>query len=58
MNKKEIVTKVSHLSGIEYSGCCKVLEALEQVLSEELDASDGIRNAFGKIYKLIGFLQK
>jgi len=53
MNKKEVVTKVSQLSGIEYSDCCKVIEALEQVLGEELESSDGIRNAFGKVYKLM-----
>lgn len=56
MNKKEVVIKVSQLSGIEYADCCKVTEALEQVLSEELKTSNGTRNAFGKVHKLIGFL--
>lgn len=58
MNKKEVITKVSQLSGIRHSDCCKVIEALEQVLSEELKNSNGIRNAFGKVYKLIKFLKK
>lgn len=57
MNKKEVITKVSQLSGIEYSNCIKVIEALEQVLSEELEASNGIRSAFGKIYRLMGYLK-
>ncbi|MBK5721812.1 HU family DNA-binding protein [Dysgonomonas sp. Marseille-P4677] len=58
MNKKEVITRVSQLSGIEYTSCDKVIEALEQVLSEELESSNGIRNAFGKVYKLIGFHKK
>lgn len=58
MNKKEVIEKVSQLSGIELADCNKVIAALEQVLSEELEASDGTRNAFGKIYKLLGFLRK
>lgn len=58
MNKKEVVTKVSQLSGIEYSDSCKVIEALELVLGEELETSNGKRNAFGKIYKLMEFLKK
>jgi Bacterial DNA-binding protein. len=58
MNKQEVITKVSQLSGVEYSDCCRVIEALEQVLSEELEASDGLRNAFGKVYQLLEFLKK
>lgn len=58
MNQNEVITKASQLSGIEYSDCDKVIEALEQVLSEELETSGGIKNAFGKVYKLMGFLKK
>lgn len=58
MNKKEVVLKVSQLSGIQYSDCSKVIEVLEQILSEELGTSNGIRNAFSKVYKLMGFLKK
>lgn len=58
MNKKEVVIKASQLSGVEYSDCDKVIEALERVLSEELKTSNGTRNAFGKVHKLMGFLKK
>lgn len=58
MNKAEVVTKVSQLSGVEYSDCSKVIEALEQVLGNELEDSNGVRNALDKAYKLIGFLKK
>ncbi|WP_185155774.1 hypothetical protein [Dysgonomonas sp. 521] len=58
MNKQEVVAKVSQLSGVEYSDCYKVIEALELVLSEELEASNGIRKAFGKVHKLMDFLKK
>lgn len=58
MNKEEVIIKVSQFSGVEYSDCEKVIEALELVLSEELENSNGIRNAFGKVYKLMGFLKK
>lgn len=58
MNKEEVITKVSQLSGVEYSDCEKIIEALEQVFSEELETSNGIRYAFGKVHKLMGFLKK
>lgn len=58
MNKQEVIAKISQLSGVEYSDCEKVIEALEQVLSEELETSNGIRNAFGKVHKLMGSLKK
>ena len=58
MNKQEVITKVAHLSGIGYSDCDNVIEALEQVLSEELEASNGVKNAFEKVYKLMGILKK
>lgn len=58
MNKKKVTEKVSQMSGIELADCNRVINALEQVLSEELEASNGMRDAFGKIYKLMGFLKK
>ena len=58
MNKKEVVKKVSQLSGVGYSDCEKVIDALEEVFSEELETSNGIRNAFGKVHKLMEFLKK
>lgn len=58
MNNQEVMTKISQLSGIEYSDCCRVIKALEQILSEELESSKGTRNAFGKIHRLMVFLKK
>jgi len=58
MNKKETMIKISDLSGIEYSDCCKVIETLEQILSKELDASNGIRSTFNRVHKLMEFLKK
>lgn len=58
MNKKETIAKVSQLSGIEYSDCCKVIKALEQVLNEELENSKGVGNAFDKVYKIMGIFKK
>lgn len=58
MNKREVVAKVSLLSGLKYSDCEKVIESLAQVLSTELEASGGIRMAFRTLYKLMGVLKK
>ncbi|MDR1403511.1 MAG: hypothetical protein LBJ60_07425 [Tannerellaceae bacterium] len=58
MNKREVVARASQLSGVEYSDCCKVVEALEQVLNDGLEASGGVKNALEKAYNLIGFLKK
>lgn len=58
MNKKELIVKISQISGVESSDCCQVIEALEIVLSEELETSSSIRNVFGKVYKLMGILKK
>lgn len=58
MNKRDVVTKVSLLSGLEYSDCDRVIESLAQVLGEELKNSRGIRAAFGKLHKLMDVLKK
>ncbi|MDR2917691.1 MAG: hypothetical protein LBV74_23105 [Tannerella sp.] len=58
MNKTEVTMKVSQLSGIRQEDCHKIIIALEQVLGEELNASNGVRNAFDKAYKLMGFLKR
>ncbi|MDU1891489.1 MAG: HU family DNA-binding protein [Dysgonomonas sp.] len=58
MNKTEVIEKVSQLSGVEASDCTKVLNALEQVLNNELEASGSIRNFVGKLYKLLSILKK
>ena len=39
MNKREIITKVSERSGISWEECEKVLDAFEEVLSDELSSS-------------------
>lgn len=57
MNKKETIKKVSELSQVVYSDCEKVLEALETVLSNELQTSKGMSSIFDKIYKIMGVLK-
>lgn len=58
MNKKEIILKVSQHSGIDEDTCEKVLKALEDVLGDELGHSKGGRDAFDKVYKLMGFFKE
>ena len=57
MNKREIITKVSERSGISWEECEKVLDAFEEVLSEELATSKRVGNIFEKVYKIMSFLK-
>ncbi len=57
MNKREIITKVSERSGISWEECEKVLDAFEEVLSDELSSSKKMSGAFDKVYKLMSFLK-
>lgn len=49
--------KVSEKSGVAVDDCYKVLEAFEEVLSDELSNSKNIGNAFDKIYNVLTFLK-
>ncbi len=57
MNNQEMVLKVSQKSGINSPDCQKVLDALEQVLNEELENSKGVGDAFDKVYKILSFFK-
>lgn len=57
MNKTELIREVSRISGIESSDCIKVMDALEQALSQELESSQSVRNAFDKIHGLMSILR-
>ncbi len=52
-----MVLKVSQKSGINSPDCQKVLDALEQVLNEELENSKGVGDAFDKVYKILSFFK-
>lgn len=57
MNNKEVVAKVSMKSGVNFADCQKVLDAFEEVLSDELSNSKNVGSAFDKIYKVLSFLK-
>ncbi|GIP34920.1 HU family DNA-binding protein [Paenibacillus sp. J2TS4] len=57
MNKTEVVAKVSEKSGVGLTECHKVLEALEEVLSDELSHSQGVSNALDKVYSVLQFFK-
>ncbi len=57
MNKTEVITEVSLISGIEKTVCVKVVNTLEEVLSRELNSSQNVRTAFDKIYGLMNLLR-
>ena len=57
MNRTEVITEISQISGVAPEDCDKVINALEQVLNRELESSKGIKNAFGKIYKLMSIFK-
>lgn len=57
MNKTEIAMKVSQRSGVDFEDCKKVLNAFEEVLSDELANSKGLGGAFDKLYRVMGFFK-
>lgn len=57
MNNREVVAKVSELSGVHFDDCQKVLNAFEEVLSDELSNSKDIGRAFDKVIKVMDFLK-
>lgn len=57
MNKKETIMKVSEMSGVNLTDCKNVLDAFEEVFSNELSQSGGAMNVFDKIYKVMSFIK-
>lgn len=53
MNKKDVVAKVSEISGVPADVCEKVMATLEKVLQDELQAKGGA----GVLGKIAGVLQ-
>lgn len=58
MNKREVVSHVSHETGIEIGNCKQMIETLEVVLSEELQKADGVRSSLGRIFRLMDCLKR
>lgn len=58
MNNYELLKKISDDTGINIDDCEKVLNALEDVLDEELSNSKSASGAFDKIYKLMTYFNK
>ena len=57
MNKRETISAISEKTGIDSETCIKVTDSLERVLSDELEESGGVRNAFDKIYDLLNIIK-
>lgn len=57
MNNAEVVAKVAEKSGVNVDDCKKVLDAFEEVLSDELSNSKDIGSAFDKVYKVMSFFK-
>ncbi len=55
MNNYEVLQKVSENTGIDVADCEKVLNALEDVLDDELSNSKSAGAAFEKVYKLMTY---
>ncbi len=58
MNKQDVVEKVSEISKVSINDCKKVIDALEKVLEDDLESSQGLLNAFDKFHKLINLFRK
>ncbi|MEW9502819.1 HU family DNA-binding protein [Jeotgalibacillus marinus] len=57
MNNTEVLEEVSEKSGINIDDCKKVLDAFEEVLSDEMSNSENVSSAFDKVYKVLSFLK-
>ena len=58
MNKADVVAKVAQKSGVAPEACTKVLDALEEVLSQELSGAEGLGGAFDKVQQLLQLFKK
>lgn len=58
MNKKELVIKVSAKAQVSEEECLKVINAFEEVLSEEFSDSGSAGSAFDKAYRIMSFFKK
>jgi len=57
MNQSELIKEIATRTGVDEADCRIVLDALEDVLEENLAASGSVGGAVDKIYNLIGFLR-
>lgn len=57
MNKRDVISVISEKTGIDSETCTKVTDSLETVLGDELEKSEGIRNAFDKIHALLDMIR-
>lgn len=57
MNKRETIRAISEKTGIDTETCIKVTDSLETVLSDELEKSGGVKNAFDKIHNLLDIIK-
>lgn len=58
MNKKELVIKVSAKAQVSEEECLKVINAFEEVLSEEFSDSGSAGSAFDKAFRMMSFFKK
>jgi len=57
MNKKELVIKVAGKAQVSTDESLKVINALEEVLSEEFSDSGRSGSAFDKAYRIMSFFK-
>lgn len=53
MNKREVISTVAERSGVSPEDCTKVLEAFEEVFSEEITRSKWKGTVFEYIYDIL-----
>ncbi|MFS0646247.1 HU family DNA-binding protein [Siminovitchia sp. 179-K 8D1 HS] len=57
MNKADVIEKVSEKSGIGMEDCQKVLDAFEDVFTDEFAQSENISHALDKMDRFWSFLK-
>lgn len=57
MNNAKVIIQVSQKSGINKEDCTKVLNSLEDVISQELSEKRWKKTLFGTVYRMLTFIK-
>lgn len=57
MNNAKVIIQVSQKSGISKEDCKKLLDSLEDVISQELSEKGWKKTLFGTVYRMLSFVK-
>lgn len=57
MNNAKVIIQISQKSGISKEDCTKVLNSLEDIISQELSEKGWKKILFGTVYRMLSFIK-